>query len=155
MHCNRKRLLRRGLEFHVCTINKSAHTKKVWETYLMILVSSDSFPIPSIETAGHELANMKHFAKIDLKSAYNHIEIDDRFKEITTLNTPMGLWRCSCLPFGIQTASKSHRENLIRKSGQHLHLSRRYMSSSLHQRKIKEYNRISPTVIKTGRYDNK
>ena len=34
-------LLRRGLEFHVCTmctINKSAHTKKSLETYLMILV---------------------------------------------------------------------------------------------------------------------
>ena len=28
MHCSRRRLLRRGLEFHVCTINKSAHTKK-------------------------------------------------------------------------------------------------------------------------------
>ena len=26
----RKRLFRRGLEFHVCTINKSAHTKNVW-----------------------------------------------------------------------------------------------------------------------------
>ena len=25
-------------EFHVCTINKSAHTKKSLETYLMILV---------------------------------------------------------------------------------------------------------------------
>ena len=25
------RLLRRGLESHVCTINKSAHTKKVWK----------------------------------------------------------------------------------------------------------------------------
>ena len=28
----------KGLEFHVCTINKSAHTKKSLETYLMILV---------------------------------------------------------------------------------------------------------------------
>ena len=26
-----RRLLRKGLEFHVCTINKSAHTKKVWK----------------------------------------------------------------------------------------------------------------------------
>ena len=26
-----ERLLRRGLEFHACTINKSAHTKKVWK----------------------------------------------------------------------------------------------------------------------------
>ena len=29
VHCSRRRLLRKGLEFHVCTINKSAHTKKV------------------------------------------------------------------------------------------------------------------------------
>ena len=28
VHCSRRRLLRRGLEFHVCTINKSAHTKR-------------------------------------------------------------------------------------------------------------------------------
>ena len=28
VHCSRRRLLLRGQEFHVCTINKSAHTKK-------------------------------------------------------------------------------------------------------------------------------
>ena len=32
VHCCSRRLLERGLEFHVCTINKSAHTKKnVWK----------------------------------------------------------------------------------------------------------------------------
>ena len=31
VHCSWKRLLRRGQVFHVCTINKSAHTKKVWK----------------------------------------------------------------------------------------------------------------------------
>ena len=31
VHCSRMRLLGRGLEFHVCTINKSPHTKKVWK----------------------------------------------------------------------------------------------------------------------------
>ena len=30
-HWSRRRLLRRGLEFHVFTINKSANTKKVWK----------------------------------------------------------------------------------------------------------------------------
>ena len=40
VHCSRRRLLRRGLVFHVYTINKSAHTKKSLETYLMILVYS-------------------------------------------------------------------------------------------------------------------
>ena len=38
MHCSRRRLLRRGLEFHVCTINKSGHTKESLETYLMIYI---------------------------------------------------------------------------------------------------------------------
>ena len=28
VHCSWRSLLRRGLEFHVCTFNKSAHTKK-------------------------------------------------------------------------------------------------------------------------------
>ena len=31
VHCSRRRLLRRGLEFHACTINKSGHMKKVWK----------------------------------------------------------------------------------------------------------------------------
>ena len=38
VHWSRRRLFRKGLEFHVCTINKSAHMKKNLETYLMILV---------------------------------------------------------------------------------------------------------------------
>ena len=31
VHFSWRRLLRRGLEFRVCTINESAHTKKVWK----------------------------------------------------------------------------------------------------------------------------
>ena len=34
VHCSWKRLLRRGLEFHVYTVSKSAHTKKVWNLIL-------------------------------------------------------------------------------------------------------------------------
>ena len=37
VYCSRRRLLRRGLEFHVCTINKSAHTKNCLETYSAII----------------------------------------------------------------------------------------------------------------------
>ena len=38
VHCSRRRLLRRGLEFLLCTINKSAHTKNVWKLIRMHLV---------------------------------------------------------------------------------------------------------------------
>ena len=68
-------------------------------------ICSDSFPLPNIETASHELAGMKYFAKIDLKAAYNQIEIDDNFKEVTTINTPIGLLRWTRLPFGVKTSS--------------------------------------------------
>ena len=37
VHCSQRRLLQRGLEFHVCTINK-VPIRKFLETYLMILV---------------------------------------------------------------------------------------------------------------------
>ena len=38
VHCSRRRLHRRGLDFHMCTLNKSAHSKKSLETYHMPLV---------------------------------------------------------------------------------------------------------------------
>ena len=34
MYCIRRRLHRGGLDFHGCTINKSAHTRKVWNLYV-------------------------------------------------------------------------------------------------------------------------
>ena len=38
VHCSRRRLLRRGLEFHVYTINESAHTKHIqWSSYYYLL----------------------------------------------------------------------------------------------------------------------
>ena len=47
MHCSRRRLLRRGLEFHVCTINKSAHTKKSGNLFndprIIIIYLKDNF----------------------------------------------------------------------------------------------------------------
>ena len=68
-------------------------------------ICSYSFPLPRIKNVSHELSNMKHFEKIDLKSVYNQIEIKDKLKEITTLNTPKALLRWSCLSLGIKTAS--------------------------------------------------
>ena len=51
------------------------------------------------------MAGMKYFANIDLKRTYHQIEMDKDAQEITTVNTPIGLLRWTCLPFGIKTAS--------------------------------------------------
>ena len=53
--CIRRRLHRRGQEFHECTINKSAHTKKVWKLfndpriyiYIYIYITKSYYSFPS------------------------------------------------------------------------------------------------------------
>lgn len=51
------------------------------------------------------LIGMKTFSKTYLKSAYHQIPIDEDFKEVATINTPIGLLRWKRLPYGIKTAS--------------------------------------------------
>jgi len=68
-------------------------------------ICCDSYPTPSIEMALNNLAGAKFFAKIDLKGAYHQIEMSPEARAITTINTPIGLLRWTCLPYGIKTAS--------------------------------------------------
>ena len=53
-------------------------------------VCSDSYPIPHVKVAFHELAGMRVFTKTDLKTAHHQIPIDNNFKEITTINMSNG-----------------------------------------------------------------
>ena len=55
VHCSCRRLLRRGLEFHVCTINKSAHTKKVWR-----LIVCPSYMLYGLYTTNGDLPSLNH-----------------------------------------------------------------------------------------------
>ena len=66
---------------------------------------SYSFPTPRIETAFSALSGMKFFAKFDLASACNQLSLDESSREITTINTPIGLLRWTRLPYGVKTAS--------------------------------------------------
>ena len=68
-------------------------------------VCSDSYPIPNAEVAIHALADMSVFTKIDLKMAYHKIPIDDNFKEVTTIKTPIGLLKWRRMPYGIKTVN--------------------------------------------------
>ena len=49
VHCSRTRLLRRGPELHVCTINKSAHTKNVWKLIVCTSYNVSQYTLNSCE----------------------------------------------------------------------------------------------------------
>ena len=68
-------------------------------------VCSDSYPMPNVEVANLTLAGMSVFTKIDLKTAYHQIPIDDNFKEVTMINMSIGLLKWKRMPYGIKTAS--------------------------------------------------
>ena len=61
--------------------------------------------MPNVEVAIHVLGNMSVFTKIDLKTAYHQIPIDNNFKEVMMINTPVGLLKWRRMPYGIKTAS--------------------------------------------------
>lgn len=68
-------------------------------------IKTDSYPIPNIETIFAKLKNAKVFAKIDLKSAYWQIELDEKAKELSIINTTKGLFKMNRLTMGMKNAS--------------------------------------------------
>lgn len=63
------------------------------------------YPLPRIEEVLTKLNKGEYFSKIDIRSAYNQIEVDEETSEILTWNTHLGLFRHKRLPFGIKTAT--------------------------------------------------
>ena len=72
----------------------------------------------NVETAFSALAGMQYFAKIDLASAYNQLQLDKDSHTITTMNMPIGLLRWTRLPFGIKTASAQFQSAIEKTIGE-------------------------------------
>ena len=69
------------------------------------MISSDSYPTLNIEFTLHSLAGINVFEKFDLKSANHQIQIDANFKDITTINTSIGLLRYTRMSYDIKITS--------------------------------------------------
>ena len=64
----------------------------------------DQHPIPSIDELLARLENGEKFTKLDLSDAYLQVELDDLSKNLVVINTPLGLFRYTRMPFGIANA---------------------------------------------------
>ena len=64
----------------------------------------DQYPLPKIDDIFANLSGGKRFTKLDLRTAYMQMEMEDESKEYLTINTHRGLFRYNRLIYGIASA---------------------------------------------------
>ncbi|UYV71932.1 K02A2.6-like, partial [Cordylochernes scorpioides] len=64
----------------------------------------DQYPLHKAEDIFPALAGGEKFSKIDLRDAYNQLELDDESQLYIVINTHQGLYKYTRLPFGISSA---------------------------------------------------
>ena len=68
-------------------------------------ILSDAYPLPTIEEIFGKIGKATKFAKLDLKSAYWQIELDEESKNLSVINTTKGLFTVNRLQMGMKNAS--------------------------------------------------
>ena len=64
----------------------------------------DQYPLPKIQDIFASLAGGQRFTKIDIRQAYNQLEMNDNSKSYLTINTHKGLYSYNRLVFGISAS---------------------------------------------------
>ena len=65
-------------------------------------IKREHHPVRSIEEIAREIPNAKVFSKLDAKSGFMQIQLDEESSKLTTFNTPLGRYRWLRLPFGLK-----------------------------------------------------
>lgn len=67
-------------------------------------VKVDKYPLPRVEDIFASLGGSTVFSKVDLRWAYNQMELDEDAQAVCTINTQKGLYRYNRLPVGVASA---------------------------------------------------
>ncbi|XP_055590111.1 uncharacterized protein K02A2.6-like [Uranotaenia lowii] len=67
-------------------------------------LKDDHHPFPIIDDIFAALQGGKHFSKLDLKNAYNQLEVDEEARHLLAWSTHRGVYYVNRLPFGTKTA---------------------------------------------------
>ena len=71
------------------------------------ITMKDSYPLPNMEETIMQLGGSSYFSKMDLKSGYFQLRIDEKDKSKTAFITTRGLWEFNVLPQGLKNAPPS------------------------------------------------
>ncbi len=91
----------------IVTVPKSDGQLRICGDYSVTVnpvLEVDQYPLPRPEDLFATLAGGKKFSTLDLKHAYNQIEVDEDSQKYLTVNTQKGLFKYKRLPFGVSSA---------------------------------------------------
>ena len=67
-------------------------------------IAREPYPMPQLEKVFNNIRGARYFTKLDLKSAYHHIELHPESRKLTAFMTDIGVLQFTRLPFGINCA---------------------------------------------------
>lgn len=65
------------------------------------ITKKDRYPIPLLDEVLSRMSQAKIFTKLDIRSAFNRIRMDESSEELTSFRTRYGQYKCKVLPFGL------------------------------------------------------
>ena len=75
-------------------------------------IEKNNYPLPLIDEIIAKIGHGKIFTVLDLKNAFLQLKVNEKSKELLTINTHKGLFRYNRLPFGIGVAPTLFQEQL-------------------------------------------
>ena len=81
-------------------------------TKLNSSVKREIYSMPSVEETLSKISEGKVFSKLDAKSGFHQIELDETSSELTTFVTPFGRYKYKRLPYGICSAPEYFQKKM-------------------------------------------
>ena len=81
-----------------CTLNKALEVKH--------------HPLPTVEECFSKVAGGQKFSKIDIRQAYNNLVIREEDQKLTTMNTHIGKFAWTRLPYGLNISGALFQESM-------------------------------------------
>ena len=75
-------------------------------------MKSDSFPIPRIADCIDQISNAKLVTTFDMPKGYWQLSLTQRAREISAFVTPIGLYQCKAMLFGMKMPQQHSEECL-------------------------------------------
>jgi hypothetical protein len=73
-------------------------------------IACERHPIPTVDESLYNINGSEIFSKLDRRSGYHQIELEESSREITTFITHKGLYRYKRLMFGISSAPEKYQQ---------------------------------------------